>query len=109
PAMPARMVGITKAKNVAVIAIDRIVPDPEQPRKEFDEASLDRLAESLKTRVQLQPIVVRWDEGQGVYVLICGERRWRAAPRAGLAALSCVVWDKPITPEELRMLQLIEN
>jgi ParB family chromosome partitioning protein len=109
PAMPARMQGITKARNAAEIAIDRIVPDPDQPRKEFDEDALTRLVESMRTRGQLQPCIVRWDEGGGAYVLICGERRWQAAKRAGLATLACVIRDKPATPDELLTLQLIEN
>jgi ParB family transcriptional regulator, chromosome partitioning protein len=109
PAMPARMLGITKARNAAEIAVDRIVPDPDQPRKEFEEEALARLAESMRTRGQLQPCIVRWDEGGGVYVLICGERRWQAARRSGLATLACVIRDKPATPDELLTLQLIEN
>jgi ParB family chromosome partitioning protein len=108
-ALPARMQGIAKAKNAAEIALDRIVPDPEQPRKEFEDGALDRLAESLRTQGQLQPVMVRWDEGRGVYILICGERRWQAARRAGLATLACVIRDKPATPDELLTIQLIEN
>jgi ParB family chromosome partitioning protein len=109
PAMPPRMVGIAKAKNAAEIAIDRIIPDPDQPRKEFEVGALDRLADSLRTQGQLQPCMVRWDEGQGMYVLICGERRWQAAKRAGFTSLACIIRDKPSTPDELLTLQLIEN
>ena len=78
---PARLEGVSKEKAAARIAIDRLVGDPDQPRDEFDEEALDRLADSLKTRGQLQPIRVRWDEGRGVYVILVGERRWRAARR----------------------------
>src|SRR5262249_26351369 len=63
---------------------------PEQPRKEFDEEDLDRLAASLKARGQLQPIRVRWDEAASQWVVVAGERRFRAAIRAGLASLLCV-------------------
>ena len=62
---PAHLQGVVRSKDVAQIRIDRIVADPDQPREEFDAESLDRLAESLKTRGQLQPIRVRWDEAAG--------------------------------------------
>lgn len=106
---PARWQGVTKSKNAVEVPLDKIVRDPHQPREEFEQASLERLAESLKTRGQLQPIRVRWDEAQGNYVLICGERRWRAARIAGLATMSCVVSEGPVDASELLALQLIEN
>ena len=61
----------------------RSSPDPNQPRKEFDPEALAELAASLKARGQLQPIRVRWDEGPGKWVIIAGERRYRAALLAG--------------------------
>jgi ParB family transcriptional regulator, chromosome partitioning protein len=106
---PARMRGLVRSKDAAEIPVDRIDRDPEQPRQEFDAESLARLAESLRTRGQLQPIRVRWDEGRGVYVIVCGERRWRAARLAGLPTLSCVIMERPGGPGELLALQLIEN
>jgi ParB family chromosome partitioning protein len=107
--VPARLQGVTKARDAAVIPTDKIQPDPDQPREEFDPEALGRLAESLKTRGQLQPIRVRWDEGRGAYVIIMGERRWRAAVQAGLPTLTCVVHEKPVEPGELLALQLVEN
>ncbi len=106
---PARWQGVTKSKNSAEIPTERIDRDPNQPREEFDEEALGRLAASLKSRGQLQPIRVRWDEGRGVYLVVCGERRWRAAKMAGLASVSAVVMDRPISPDELLALQMIEN
>jgi ParB family transcriptional regulator, chromosome partitioning protein len=107
--MPSRWQGVTKSKNAVEVPHDKIIPDPHQPREEIDPESLGRLAESLKTRGQLQPIRVRWDEAQEKYVLICGERRWRAAGLAGLASMSCVVSEGPIDPGELLAMQLVEN
>jgi ParB family chromosome partitioning protein len=52
---------------------------------------------------------VRWDEGRGVYLLLCGERRWRAARLAGLAAVTAVIQDGPVRPDEMLAMQLIEN
>jgi ParB family chromosome partitioning protein len=107
--VPARLQGISKSKNAAEIPVEKIAPDPDQPREEFDENALGRLADSLRTRGQLQPIRVRWDEGKGVYVVLVGERRWRAARMAGLSTLSAIVVDGPIAPGELLAIQLIEN
>ena len=106
---PAHLEGLTREKAAARIAVDRIVRDPDQPREEFDEEALQRLADSLRTRGQLQPIRVRWDEGRGVYVILVGERRWRAAQRAGLAELSCIVVDGELPADERLMIQLVEN
>jgi ParB family chromosome partitioning protein len=108
-ASPARWQGVTKSKSAAEIPTDKIGPDSDQPRTEFDEDTLQQLAESLKARGQLQPIRVRWDEGRGAYVIICGERRWRAAQMAGLPMMSCVVVDGVLDPAELLSIQLIEN
>jgi ParB family chromosome partitioning protein len=108
-ATPAHLVGVTRSKDVSQIEVGRIVRDPAQPREEFDPEALERLARSLRDRGQLQPIRVRWDEGQGAYVVLVGERRWRAAQMAGLATLSCVVVDDPMGPDEVLAIQLIEN
>ena len=106
---PAHLEGLTRDKAAARIAVDRIVRDPDQPREEFDEEALQRLADSLRTRGQLQPIRVRWDEGRGAYVILVGERRWRAAQLAGLAELSCIVVDGELPADERLMIQLVEN
>lgn len=71
------------------LGVDEVVPNPDQPRSRFDEESLEELAASIKEVGVLQPVVVKpGDEG---YVLIAGERRWRAARRAGLASIPAVV------------------
>src|SRR4051794_38385479 len=106
---PARLQGLARSQNAAEIPVDRIERAPERPREDFNEEGLERLAQSLKTRGQLQPIRVRWDEGRGVYIIVCGERRWRAARMAGLSTLSCVIMDRPAEPGELLALQLVEN
>lgn len=106
---PERWQGVTKSKNAVEIPVGKIDRDPNQPREEFDDEALGRLAESLKSRGQLQPIRVRWDEGQGVYRVVVGERRWRAAKMAGLATLTAVVMDGEMNPDELLAVQLVEN
>jgi ParB family transcriptional regulator, chromosome partitioning protein len=107
--MPDRMKGVSRAKGAMDIPVEKIDRDPDQPREEFEPDALGRLAESMRTRGQLQPVRVRWDEGRGVYAIVCGERRWRAARMAGLATLQCVVMEGPITPADLLGLQLVEN
>lgn len=101
-----RLRGIVRNKSAVEIPLDRIIRDDNQPREEFDQDALARLADSLRTRGQLQPIRVRWDEGRGVYVIICGERRWRAAAMAGMSRIACMIHEGPI---DVLMVQLIEN
>jgi ParB family chromosome partitioning protein len=87
------------------IDIDRIVPNPSQPRFKFDEARLEELANSIKENGILQPVLVR-PFGHG-YQLIAGERRLSAAQRAGLFKIPAVIRDVP--DDRLLELALIEN
>ena len=109
PGTQARLQGLVKVKNVAEVPLDKIVPDPDQPREEFDPDSIARLAESLKATGQLQPIRVAWREEQGRYTIIAGERRWRAAQRAGMPSVACMIHDGVPAPAELLVMQIIEN
>jgi ParB family chromosome partitioning protein len=109
PSLVRQHEGRKRLESACVIKLDRIVADPNQPRTEFDPEALGRLAESLRTRGQLQPIRVRWDDAASRYVVVVGERRWRAARMAGLESLACVVIAGNPTPEELLEDQLIEN
>jgi ParB family chromosome partitioning protein len=108
-ATPARLQGLVKVKNVAEVPLDKIVPDPDQPREDFDPDSIARLAESLKATGQLQPIRVAWREQQGRYTIIAGERRWRAAQLAGMSSVACVIHENLPTAAELLAMQIIEN
>ena len=73
------------------ISVASIVPNPNQPRMRFDEASLTELAASVREIGVLQPILVRPANEDGTFELIAGERRWRAARRAGLAVVPAIV------------------
>ena len=88
------------------IAISAITPNPRQPRRTFDEEALDELAESIRQVGLLQPVVVR-AAGPGRYELIMGERRWRAAQRAGLTEIGAIV--KQTQDDDLLRDALIEN
>jgi ParB family chromosome partitioning protein len=90
----------------AEIPVDRIRPNPEQPRRRFDPAELERLAASIRQHGVLQPVVVRAVDDGG-YELVVGERRWRAAQVAGLPRLPAVIAD--VAPRERLELALVEN
>ncbi|MBI1388635.1 MAG: ParB/RepB/Spo0J family partition protein [bacterium] len=85
------------------ISVDDLHPDPNQPRKHFDEKSLKSLAQSIKTKGVLQPVIFRL-EGEKK-ILIAGERRLRAAKMAGLSKIPAIYWDQGRAAE----LSLIEN
>ena len=93
------------AATLAEVSIDEIIPNPLQPRLHFDEESMAELATSISHVGVLQPILVRPVDGG--YQLIAGERRWRAARRAGLTTVPAVVRssDDVSTVEEA----LVEN
>ncbi len=85
--------------------IDLLTPNPRQPRAHIDEAKLDELARSIRANGVIQPIIVR--QRGNSHEIITGERRWRAAQRAGLLRVPIVIRDAP--DEKLLELALIEN
>jgi ParB family chromosome partitioning protein len=93
------------AGGVREIEISRIQRNPEQPRVQFDEESLEQLAQSIRERGVLQPILLR-ESGAG-FMIIAGERRWRAAQRAQLHKIPAIVRD--IDESTIAELALIEN
>src|ERR1700748_3417661 len=90
-------------------AIEDIHPTADNPRQRFDEQKLNELAESIRNQGLVQPLVVRkrTDGEGGGFWLIAGERRWRAAQRAGLKAIPVVV--KDVQAKESYELTLVEN
>ncbi|MBI3809522.1 MAG: ParB/RepB/Spo0J family partition protein [Nitrospirae bacterium] len=88
------------------VPLSLVSPNPFQPRRIFDEAELEGLANSVKAKGVLQPILVR-KLGDGGYELIAGERRWRAAKLAGLKKIPAIV--RPATDAEAMEMALIEN
>jgi ParB family chromosome partitioning protein len=91
--------------GVRDVEVARIRPNPNQPRIQFDEEALDELAESIRLRGVLQPILLR-PEGED-YMIIAGERRWRAAQRARLHAIPAIV--REIDESTTSEIALIEN
>jgi ParB family chromosome partitioning protein len=104
-----REAGRRPLRNVGRVEIDQVIPDPEQPRTEFADAALARLAQSITDKGQLSPIRVRWSDDAGKWVIIAGERRWRATRLAGLATIDCHFHEGELTKSEILEQQLIEN
>lgn len=93
------------AGRIAMIDINDIKPNKEQPRTRFDEDSIDELATSIAAHGVIQPILVRSkDPG---FEIVAGERRWRAARKAGLQRIPCIV--RELTEEQNMLVALIEN
>ena len=103
-------VGVTETieeekKEELMVNINKVEPNKEQPRKNFDEDALLELSESIKQFGVLQPLIVQ--DRDTYYEIIAGERRWRAAKLAGVKEIPVIV--KKLTPQEMVEISLIEN
>lgn len=94
------------SNGIEGIDISLIYANPNQPRKTFDETALKELATSIKTHGIIQPIVLNRAE-DGKYMIIAGERRWRAAKMAGLEQVPAFV--RNYTPKQIKEISIIEN
>lgn len=95
----------TLAAELSYIQLDKIKPNPEQPRKEFDKQALEELTQSVKENGVIVPITVMKENGE--YVLIAGERRYRAAKAAGLTEIPAYI--RIATKKEVMEMALVEN
>ncbi|MFC1633167.1 ParB/RepB/Spo0J family partition protein [Patescibacteria group bacterium] len=94
--------------GVEEVSVEKIKPNPNQPRKEFNEVELKELADSIKEHGVLQPLVVAPDKAQmGEYFIIVGERRWRAAKLAGLKAVPVII--REVDQQKNLELAIVEN
>lgn len=93
---------VNEPKEIEIGLIDR---NPDQPRKNFDDDALNELAISIKTYGVVQPIIVKQNNDR--YVIIAGERRWRASRIAGLKTIPCII--KDYTEQEISEIAIIEN
>ena len=91
--------------RVVEVNIDQIVPNPAQPRRNFDEQELENLSQSIRVNGLIQPLTVR--RTTGGYELIAGERRMRACRMAGMTTVPCIVND--CTPDASAMMAMTEN
>lgn len=102
-------IGRKRRRDVGSVPIDRVQPDADQPRGEFPEEGLQRLGESIRAKGQLLPIHVRWSAEAEAWIIISGERRWRAAKAAGLATIDCIFHEVALDEAEILEQQLVEN
>lgn len=108
--------GNIEGDQVWTLLVDEIEPDPEQPRRHFDENSLRELADDIARRGVLQPILVQpieredsgFDQNQARYRIVVGERRWRASKMAGKPRIPCLI-RASLSSSEVREAQLVEN
>jgi ParB family chromosome partitioning protein len=95
-----------KAQDIVQLPVDKLIPNPGQPRKNFDETELKELSDSIKTYGIIQPIIAA-NAGDGAYIIIAGERRTRAAKLAGLDTVPVIIRD--YTDQKRLEVSLIEN
>ncbi len=98
--------GTAASGGIQTIALDQLKPNPDQPREHFNQDSLTELAESIRQQGIIQPILAE-SRVDGSFLLIAGERRWRAAKLAGLEEVPVIVRD--FTPEQKLEIALVEN
>lgn len=96
---------IKENDNKMLISINKIKCDSKQPRKSFDSEKIAELAESIKTHGIIQPLIVRKDEDN--YIIVAGERRWRAAKMVGLKEVPAITME--LTDKDILEISLIEN
>ncbi len=92
--------------SISEVPVEKIVANPNQPRRDFDEESLAELSASIRELGIVQPITLR-DQGDGTFLIIAGERRWRASQMAGLATVPAYV--RTVNDENMMEMALIEN
>lgn len=94
------------SSNICEVRMDDIRPNPNQPRRDFDDDSLQELANSIRQIGVIQPITLR-DTGNGSYTIIAGERRWRASQRCGLTTIPAYI--RTVDDENMMEMALVEN
>lgn len=104
----AHALGLDRTQSLTMLGIDKIAPNPNQPRKHFSPDKLEDLVLSIRERGVLQPIRVREIKTNESYEIVAGERRWRAAKEIGLAEIPAVIVHDQ-TPEQAQVDALIEN
>lgn len=99
--------GAARPAGVQTVSISLLEPNPDQPRRHFDEGALDELAGSIAARGMIQPILVRPHPTMGGYQIVAGERRWRAAQRARLHDVPVIV--RELSDTDTLELAIVEN
>ena len=101
-----RKKGLFDGGKVLFLPIETVIPNPEQPRREFDDDALQELANSIRQLGIITPITLR-DMGDGTYIIIAGERRWRASQKVGLQRIPAYI--RTVDDENMMEMALVEN
>ena len=104
-----KMEGTIADREARIIRLDRIIPDPNQPREKFDEKEMEQLTHSIQTLKLQLPIKVRWSDTDDRYIIIDGERRWRAHQRADLETIKCTIENEDLEAVDVLERQLATN
>lgn len=102
-------VGRRPLRTFGSLQLDMLIPDPDQPRTEFSQESIQDLAQSIRDKGQFHPIRVRWSEERSKWIIMSGERRYRAAQAAGLKTVDCFFHSGEISSSQILEQQLVEN
>ena len=94
------------SSSINNVEVDKIKPNPNQPRREFDHQALQDLSDSIRQIGLVQPITIR-DMQDGTYIIIAGERRWRASQMAGLTSIPAYI--RTVDDENMMEMALVEN
>lgn len=109
PVPSAKDIGRRAIRNFGKVEINQVIPDPDQPRVEFSQDAIERLSQSIRDKGQLTPIRVRWSAELEKWIIISGERRWRATRHAELPTIDCYFHEGDLAKTEILEQQLIEN
>lgn len=96
-----------RPKRDQMLPIERVFPNPQQPRRDFPEAALEELAASIREKGIIQPLIVRERSENGTFEIVAGERRWRAAQRAHLHEVPVLI--RELSDTEVLEIAIIEN
>lgn len=102
-------IGRLPLRSFGEVQLEHVMVDPNQPRIQFDAEEIQRLATSIRLKGQLQPIRVRWDASHNKWIIIVGERRFRATQAAGLATIQCHFHENEISESDILTQQVVEN
>ncbi|MCA9195988.1 MAG: ParB/RepB/Spo0J family partition protein [Planctomycetales bacterium] len=109
PVASRKDIGRRPLRSFGSIRVDQVIPDPHQPRTEFSDESILRLAQSIRKEGQFAPIRVRWSADHDKWIIVYGERRWRAVQAAQLETIDCHFDERELSATEILEQQMIEN
>ena len=98
----------TNNKNLLLVPIEQIFRDENQPRKEFDKEKLNELSQSISKNGLIQPLIIR-PKNEGGYVIVAGERRWRASQLANLKTIPCLMLPVDLDKDEVSLIENIQR